>query len=226
VTVPHDVAQLRGRHRERVIGNLVKPAERWQQRCHAYNVHIEPCAAAREDLGLVQDALLSVEPGLVRCPPATLHISVAWLLAVHVTYDDSKHSLWDQHGQTWTSQLAVIAAEHSPFQLRYRWLVVTDTAVIALADPVQPVRRLRDDIAARLRLPAQIFNSAAIVHSTLFRFRSSLVSPNTLLESAEAIELDSPTTVGELTISEELVFPSLLTSTKARLPLRGAANPV
>lgn len=221
--VDERVLALRRRHRDAVLANRINVAERWGQPCHAFNVHLEPSTTARDGLGRVQDAL-SAEPSLLRCPSSALHVSVAWLLAVHVDYVESKAAIWTRHGEEWTAQLASIARRHQPFELRYRWLVVTDTAVIAVATPVDPVRRLRDDIAARLSLPDQTVNTAEIVHTTLFRFRDALSDPSALIEAAEAIDLDLPTPVQHLTVSEELVFPSLVTSTKAQLTMPGAGD--
>lgn len=221
VPVPRQVARLRQHHRDQLAENRVTAASRWQQSCHAYNVHIEPSPSARDGLAQVQDALVPVEANLLRCPARALHISVAWLLAVHVEYDEPKESIWKRHGRGWVEELATIAGEHAPFELRYRWLVVTDTAIIAVAEPTGPVRRLRDDIVARLVLPEQTKNRAELVHTTLFRFRAALSDAHGLMKAADSVEFDVATTAEDLTVSEELVFPSLVTSTKARLSLGG-----
>ncbi|HZC51411.1 MAG TPA: hypothetical protein VE441_02795 [Mycobacterium sp.] len=213
------VIALRRRFRAVVAANLVTVAHRWGQPCHAFNVHVEPSHGARDGLAAVQDALAATEPNLLRCPRSSLHVSVAWLLAVHVDYAESKAAIWERRGGQWVGELAAIAREHDPFELRYRWLVATDTAVIAIAEPVGPIGHLREQIRARLALPEQTRNTAQIVHTTLFRYRSPLVDPVCLLTAVETVELDTPMTVHELTVSEELVFPSLVSAERARLPL-------
>lgn len=213
------VIALRQRYRAVVASNLVTVAHRWGQPCHAFNVHVELSQGARDGLVAIQDALAATEPNLLRCPKTSLHVSVAWLLAVHVDYAESKAAIWGRRGARWVGELAAIAREHDPFELRYRWLVATDTAVIAIAEPVEPVGHLRQQIGARLALPEQTRNTAHIVHTTMFRYRSPLVDPAGLLEATETVELDTPMTVDDLTVSEELVFPSLVTAERARLPL-------
>jgi hypothetical protein len=214
------------RHRDwgKVMGNRVTPARLWNKACHAYNVHLEPTREARDGLSRAQAALAAVDPGLLVCPPDTLHISVAWLLAVHVDYEEPKSVLWQRHGEEWTRELARIVAGLAPFTLRYRWLVATESAVIAVAEPAEPVQRLRDAIRGALVLPGQTNNTARLVHSTLFRYRSALADPARLLAAVDATGIDLPTAVDQLTVSEELVYPSLVTSEMARLPLRGTGG--
>lgn len=210
---------LRHRHHEAVASNRVSLAKQWGQPCHAFNVHIDPSIAAREGLARVQDLLEEIEPRLLRCPTSALHVSVAWLLAVHIDYGEPKATIWARRGVEWTAELDRIAAEHEPFEMRYRWLVVTDSAVIAVAEPVSPVRGIRADIATKLALPERTKNNAEIVHTTLFRYRSPLSHPKRLLAAADSIEFTVSTRAEKLTVSEELAFPSLRTSTKARLAL-------
>lgn len=210
---------IRRQFREAVAADQVKVADRWGKPCHAFNVHIEPSAAARAGLGRLQDILEEVGPSMLRCPESALHVSVAWLLAVHVDYGEPKQAIWLRHGDEWVAELGQIATEHEPFDLDYRWLVATDSAVIAVAEPITPVRGIRADIAARLSLPELTKNSAAIVHTTLFRFGSPLSQPERLLSVAESLHFSVPFRVEQLIVSEELTFPSLHTSTKALLAL-------
>lgn len=213
------VIALRRRYRDLVASNAITVAQRWGQPCHAFNVHVDVSAPAGGCLERIQDTLVDIEPTLLRCPLTSLHISVAWLLAVHVDYPESKSAIWHRHGAQWVAELAAIAQEQHAFELRYRSLVVTDTAVIAVAEPVGPVRRLREEIRRRLSLPEQTRNTADIVHTTLFRYRSLLRDPAGLIEAAEAADVDVSMPVQDLTVSEELVFPSLVTSQRARFLL-------
>jgi hypothetical protein len=177
-------------------------------------------ARARASLGEAQRAALKqAEPGLLACPQETLHVSVAWLLAVHVDYPASKDSLWERYGEGWMSELRRIAAEKAPFRISYGHVVATDSAVIALAEPTGPVNRIRAMIRERLSLPPQTRNEADLVHTTLFRYRGPLSDPEKFMAALEDVSADATAEVGELVVSRELVYPSLDAEVLARLPL-------
>jgi hypothetical protein len=89
----HRATGLREAHRERVARNEVRVSSLWAQPCRAYNVYIELDARTRAPLEKTQQALKRVEPSLLACPREALHVSIAWLLAVHVSYPVPKDSL-------------------------------------------------------------------------------------------------------------------------------------
>ena len=213
--------ELRKAHRKRVARNEVRVSPLWARPCLAYNVQIELDPRAKASLGKVQQRLHQAEQSLLACPRETLHVSVAWLLAVHVTYPVPKDALWERHAEEWTTELEHIAAESLGFRFAYERLVATDTAVIALAEPTEPVNRIRQMIRERLRLPAETRNEADLVHTTLFRYRDPLRDPErflTMLEDTSA-GAAAASEVDELVVSKELVYPSLEAEVLARLPL-------
>ena len=97
--------ELQEAHLERVARNEVRASPLWAQPCLAYNVQIELDPRAKASLGKVQQSLHQAEPSLLACPRETLHVSVAWLLAVHASYPIPKDSLWERHGEKWTTEL-------------------------------------------------------------------------------------------------------------------------
>ena len=210
---------LREAHRQKVARNEVKPSALWARSCRAYNVQIELDPRSAASLGRTQQALKRAEPNLLACPRHTLHVSVAWLLAVHASYPVSKDSLWEQHGEEWTTELARIAARSAGFRITYEQVVATDSAVIALAEPTGPVNRIRGMIRDRLRLPPQTRNEADLVHTTLFRYHGPLSDPERFLAALEDTSVGAAAGVDELVVSKELVYPSLEAEVLARLPL-------
>ena len=212
--------ELREAHREKVARNEVQVSPLWAQPCRAYNVQIELDPRTRSSLENIQRSLKRAEPNLLVCPQETLHVSLAWLLAVHASYAVPKDSLWERHGEEWMAELAHIAGQSTGFQITYEHVVATDSAVIALARPNEPVNRIREMIRARLRLPPETRNEADLVHTTLFRYRGELSDPKKFLATLEGdIAADATAEVDELVISKELVYPSLETKVLARLPL-------
>jgi hypothetical protein len=206
-------------HRERVARNEVRVSPLWSQPCRAYNVHIELDPRTKASLKKTQRALKRAEPTLLMCPRQTLHVSVAWLLAVHASYPVPKDSLWERHGDEWTTELNRIAAESTAFRITYEHVVATDSAVIALAEPTEPVNRIRRMIRERLQLPSETRNEADLVHTTLFRYRGPLSDPERFLAILEVTSAEATAEVDELVVSKELVYPSLEAEVLARLPL-------
>ncbi|MDQ3658685.1 MAG: hypothetical protein M3338_03305 [Actinomycetota bacterium] len=147
-------------------------------------------------------------------------MSLAWLVAVHASYPVPKDSMWERHAEEWTMELTRIAAESTGFRSTYEHVVATDSAVIALAQPSEPVNRIREMIRERLRLPSETRNEADLVHTTLFRYRGALSDPEKFLAMLEEdMSADATAEVDELVVSRELVYPSLETEVLGRLLL-------
>ena len=146
-------------------------------------------------------------------------MSLAWLLAVHACYSVDKDLLRKRHGEGWTAELRRVVAQSTVFRITYEHVVATDSAVIALARPSEPVNRIRGMIRERLRLPPEARNEAHLVHTTLFRYRGALSDPEKLLAMLEDTSADATAEVEELVVSKELVYPSLEAEVLARLPL-------
>jgi 2'-5' RNA ligase len=211
--------ELRETHREKVARNELRVSPLWAQPCRAYNVHIELDPPTRSALENIQQYLYQAEPNLLVCSPNTLHVSLAWLLAVHASSPVAKDSLWERHAEEWMAQLRRIAAKSTGFRITYERVVATDSAVIALAQPSEPVNRIREMIRERLRLPPETCNEADLVHTTLFRYRGALSHPEKLLAMLEETSADAAAEVEELIVSKELVYPSLEAEVLGRLPL-------
>jgi 2'-5' RNA ligase len=212
--------ELREAHREKVARNEVRVSPLWARPCRAYNVQIELDSCTKSSLEKIQQSLRQAEPNLLVCPRETLHVSLAWLLAVHASYPVAKDSLWERYGEEWTTELRRIAAQSTGFRITYEHVVATDSAVIALAQPSEPVNRIRDAIRERLRLPPETRNEADLVHTTLFRYRGAFSDPKKFLAMLEEdTSADATAEVDELVVSRELVYPSLETDVLGRLPL-------
>lgn len=218
--VAQQAAAVQAVHQANVAANLIMPDARWSTSCRAYNLHIIPSPGTREALAHVQRQLRRIEPDLLACPPYSLHVSVAWLLAIHVDYDTPKDDLWARYGAAWIDELAAIAAEIPAFTLRYERVVATDSAIIAVASTAHWVSDIRRRIRQQVQLPPQTRNTAALVHTTLCRYGDLLTDPARLLDAVGEARLDVPMMVTELVVAQERVYPSLESVVLARLPLR------
>jgi hypothetical protein len=129
--------QLREAHREKVARNEVRVSPLWARPSRGYNVHIELAPRTRSALEKIQQSLYLAEPNLLVCPEKTLHVSLAWLLAVHASYMVDKDSLWERPAEEWMAQLRSIAAESTGFGITYEHVVATDSAVFPVSAPTR-----------------------------------------------------------------------------------------
>jgi hypothetical protein len=224
VNEPTDVTRFRRRFVDAVSRNEISLAGNWARPCHAVNVQAELDSRACDGLERAQDLIVEMDPALLRCPRSSLHVSIDWPLEVQYEYARTKASLLEEHRTAWVSGLEEIVPRSAALTLRYRWVVVTNSAVIALAEPNEALTQLRHAIRAELFFPQPVRPAATIVHTTLFRFSGVLDRPDSFLRATAAIDLDVTTTVTALVLSEELVYPSLTTRTLARFEFGARAT--
>jgi hypothetical protein len=208
---PELIATLRATHEQRVLRNDVEVATQWGQPCHAVNIQLPFASATTASLQRLQDELAGVEPALLRCPRDSLHVSVDWLLPVHTAYDTPWRRLLDEYQSGWLSALADITEALPAIALHFKWVVGTAAAVIAVAEPSEPLQQLRRTLRTELMHPPPTRPVADIVHTTLFRYRSGLRAPRGLLTQAARPRPPLTACMDTLVLVEELSYPSLTT---------------
>jgi hypothetical protein len=201
---------LREKHDTAVRSNSVKIDPQWHADCRAFNIQVALPGDAKRALGEFQDAIQDVEPDLLRCPVDTLHISLMPLLAVRVEYSRPKEELWDESAPRWLRALEDAVSTETSISLHFRQVVATDAAVVVVAAPVEPVNELRRRIASRLELPPAPPPLPTLVHTSIFRYGSPLRDPETFLATVNALRPSVPLTIVELTVSREVVYPSIV----------------
>jgi hypothetical protein len=149
-----------------------------------------------------------------------MHTSVAWLLPVGREFSEPKDALWAEHGEDWLKIITAMTGGIQPMRLRYRRLVVTDAAIIAVAEEPTPVGGFRRELTAALGLPWPItYSSVEVVHTTLFRYRQPLSDPAGLLRRLEAMPVAIETGVSELLMVRESMYYTFSYEVLQRVPL-------
>ena len=165
-------------HTPAVLAGNVKLCANWGAPGIGYLLIFRPDPAASAALARLQEQVLAFEPALLRQPEAQLHTSVAWLMAVGRDFDEPKDALWAARGDDWLKIMESITERTEPMRLRYQRLVVTDAAIIAVAEEPTPVGGFRRELTAALGLPWPIsYDSVEIVHTTLLRYRQPPSDP-------------------------------------------------
>jgi hypothetical protein len=198
---------VRARDATAVLANDLELDKRWGQPCRAYNVFIEPDPAGRAELAAIQDEVIRREPALLRLSPEWLHITAVNLLGLYEEFDRPKDELWLERGAVWLAQLTKLAAGMEPFLLRYRHVVATQTAVIAIADEPNGLTSFRDTVRSALDVPGRLANSHQIVHTTLFRYARRLRDPAGLLDWLASTEFLARLRVSEFVVAREHTYP-------------------
>jgi hypothetical protein len=215
-------ADIQREHKVPVLTGQVLVERRWGQPCLAYTACIQPGPDARAGLSCVQQSVLSLEPSLLRVPGRALHANLAWLLPVHEEFDHTKDELWQLHCREWMSVLDRILGATESFRLRFRHLVATDSAIIAVAEEPNCLSALRRTLMPNLSVPGS-FSAGDLVHTTLFRYARPLRDPPALMRRLAGglhVNLD----VHEVLIVRERIFPSLDYEVLRRVALRPRAG--
>jgi hypothetical protein len=214
------MTDIQALHAPAVLAGDLKLCTKWGAPGVGYLLLFRPDAGASAALAEVQDQVLALEPALLRQPETRLHTSVAWLLPVAREFSEPKDALWAEHGEDWLKIIEAVTGSIQPMRLRYRRLVVTDAAIIAVAEEPTPLGGFRRELTAALGLPWPLtYSSVEVVHTTLFRYQQPLSDPAGLLHRLEAMPVAIETGVSELLVIRESVYYTLEYEVLRRLPL-------
>jgi hypothetical protein len=195
-------------HAPAVEANRLVLAQRWGQAFLAYNVFIRADPSRTAALSAIQDRLSSNEPSLLRPPAEALHTTAAFLLPGSAEFDRPKDELWHQNGSRWLAQLEELAATTPRFSLAFRRLVVTDVAIIAVAEEPNGLSAFRRRLLTVMEVPGNS-HRYDLVHITLLRYSAPLRDPAALLELAAGYDVRVDLDVSELVVAREHTFPFL-----------------
>jgi hypothetical protein len=215
---------IQARHAPAVRAGQLQITSGWGQPTLGYILMFRPDPAAVAGLVAVQDMVLAAEPSLLRQPASQLHNSVAWLLGTQAEFGRPKDEIWQERGDDWLKIIAGMTDVTSPMRLRFRTIVMTSAAVIAIAEEPSPVAQFRRELTAALGLDWPItYESLGVVHVTLLRYRQPLADPAALLSRISAASISVETEIDELILVRETVYPTLDYEILRHLPLRGSA---
>ena len=200
---------LRERFASSILAGELRLARAWGRPCLGYLLIVRPDAAASAAFADLQDQVEAAEAGLLRQPGHALHGTVGFLVPVHQQVAGDKDEIWRRNGARWVAAVET-ARKAGPalFRLRYRRLVATDSAIIAVADAPSPITGLRQQLAASLDLPWPLAKGP-LVHVSLFRYCQRLRDPAGLLRTLAALDFTIETEVSELLAIRETTFPCL-----------------
>lgn len=206
------------RSRRSTTGDGIRAEELWRQPCLAYNLQVLLPTEVRRELVSIQRRFAE-HAGLLRVPPRALHATVGWLLEVRTAYSTDKEALWRTHGEHWRSALERTVGDLSRFEIVYRSLLMTTTAIVAVAEVAEQVTVLRRTLAEQLDLPPETPSQPQLLHTTLYRYSTDRLSDLPRRTTVGEADVAISGTINELVLVRETVFPSISTCVVARFPL-------
>jgi len=194
--------------------------ENWNAACCAYNLYYIPPIEVRSSLHQAAQRLRQIETRMLVVPEHALHTSVGWILPVRFTRLAQYRARWVSDRGHVTRVVGREIEKTPVIDIHYTRMMWTPTAVIAIAEPAEPVNELRDRIAQQLALPTP-FARGRLVHTTLCRYSTPPTDTTRLARLVDSVLLCQDTTIHELSIVEETRFPSLSYSVVQRYKLDG-----
>lgn len=205
----------------------VSPDSEWNRDCLSYSVIAPLADDAVRALAAVQRAVADAWPTpLHLCPAHSFHITVHAPAGVRVRFD--KDGYWREHGERGLAALRRVCAAHPSFGITYTRILVSSSAIIAVAADDGSMQALRKAVAAAFPPSPVPVPPPDIIHTTLARHASDSPVPRTVANGIVALPLRVEMAVSRLSVVRERVYPLLAADVLDTVPLaprRGLTSP-
>ena len=201
----------------------VVPSALWGRPCTGFSVHVIPDEETRRELARLQISCSWIPDDLCHVIPSqALHVSVATLLGARETFVESKEAIWRSEGERCLDELHELAAVTIPFQVIFTDLMLTQTALIAVAADDGGMETLRRTMHSRISILQRWRGKRRrIVHTTLLRFKRQASLDDGVFRAVASVPVDIGFKVEEFVVRKERVFPSLRSDVLGVYPFRG-----
>jgi hypothetical protein len=214
--------QMRARYRATVVQRGLREDTAWGQPYDALNVQAWASPPLKDHVGLLQEELKQLLPADTRYVPVDrLHISVACLLEGRSGGRPENASRWEKIGAECLESLRDVCARARPARIRFERVLSTDVAVLLVGrdgGELDVLRRCIGDLMTGCGLE---YRPKEIIHCTVARGGPTPGNGAELLHWADERYIDVEEFVGGVDVLWEWTYPSLATTTEARLELAG-----
>lgn len=200
---------------------LTVPDHQIGQPTFAINFVARPDGVALEAMALSQAALAADLPaGVFTCPLDSLHLTVVPVIWARGTYDFDVRQWWESNAKAVADDLAQLARESGPFELKLKELDVLPGAIVARFEPSSTLDALRQKVHEHRTIKDVLVEKIDFTHVTLLRFEVEMP----LFDLSKVVARhDVPRqmwSVDHLILCQEETYPSLVYQDVARLELR------
>lgn len=196
-----------------------QPDPFWNRPVISYFFAVLADAAGQEALGRAMEPVRAAAgPGLLHAVPApSLHVTLYSVTPVRGDFD--KDEYWRRHGAAACAEFSAWAEQAPAMRLHFRELRATAQAVIAVAEPLEPVWELRRRLAASLPEPPGGAAHYDIIHCTLARYAAPERLPPDFARRVAASSLKADWPLREARLLRETVYPTLAFEMLGAFPL-------
>jgi len=195
----------------------------WFKRCSAYHLQLFPASETVSKLCVLQDMIeYACDGPLLRVPAQSLHMTVVTLLNAANELRIPNDEAWSLKGKEWQETIEMSLSATSPFDLCFREVAASESAIFLRAQEPPELRRLRSTISAAVSFEDWRPKPPRIGHITLFRFSAEewLSMPD-----IDAGLLPIEVKVENLQLVKERRYPSVEVDMLGELTFRGAGVP-
>lgn len=182
----------------------------WSQPLISYTVMQLLTPAARDACSRLLHEVADMAGGaenLLIAPAETLHLSLYAIAPVRSDFD--KDAWWAVHGDRALTVFRRWCATQPAVTLQFRELRVTQTAVIAVAEPQDAVWSLRRALSAEVPQPPGGTPTYDMIHMTLARYAQPENLPADFAARVTALPLALDVPLHEITLMRETAYPLL-----------------
>lgn len=182
----------------------------WSRPLVSYTVMQMLTPAAREACGDVLRRIADIAGGadhLLIAPAETFHLSLYAIAPVRSDFD--KDAWWQSHGDQALASFRRWCDRQPAALLKFRELRVTQTAVIAVAEPHDAVWSLRRALHAEVPQPPGGTPNYDMIHMTLARYAQPERLPADFAARVAALPLQLDVELNAVTLMRETAYPLL-----------------
>lgn len=175
-------------------------------------VPVSPAVADLCRAAQLQAAAAFPPEAIWQTPPCKFHMTILPLLWVRRHYPVGRDAVWNSIKDDARSVVAEVTQQSSGFSFTAARVRGFPGACVLEFVPAEALFELRRALKRRLPSDCRIERVPDLAHVTLFRFKQAVALPAAYFQAGPEMRPAFPWRIDRLILSEELVYPSLVTS--------------
>lgn len=177
---------------------------------------------AKKSVAKFQEELEKIEPGFFAFPTyESLHLSINQVVHGLQNVPEVNQQVWDKIKDDFLPKFEELNGMFPKINITFSQVIATRGGIIWCAmDENDEVEELRKKLLEVLPIPKELIKQNHIIHTTIARYKNKLNNPQKIVNFIESQNQEVPMTIKEITLRNELVFPSKEVQDIARIDLK------